>query len=143
LLSHESVKSLFAWTSDTKCSKNEEHSNLHVNSPSIAYLTHHLVVCFSYKCKHIPNIAFNWSSGFLQGQFIPVTSYVGCSPITSHHVRMSESRLGPSQRHPEEGRVPPGVHPVILQQEKYHPRGQRQVYCFVRQRGTKGPIPDP
>jgi hypothetical protein len=37
---------------------------------------------------------------------------------------MFGSQLGRSQCHPEEGRVRPGVHPMFLQQEKYHPGGR-------------------
>jgi hypothetical protein len=58
-------------------------------------------------------------------------------------MRTSGSRLGPSQCHLEEGRVPPGVHRVILQQEKYHLGGLRQVYYYVLQEGTQGHVPDP
>jgi hypothetical protein len=38
------------------------------------------------------------------------------------HVRTSGSQLGPSQHRLEEGRVPLGIHPAILQQWKCHPR---------------------
>jgi hypothetical protein len=55
---------------------------------------------------------------------------------------MSRSGLGPSQHQPEEGRFPPGVHLVFLQQVEYHPGGRRQVYRNVLQEGTQGSCPD-
>jgi hypothetical protein len=58
-------------------------------------------------------------------------------------MRTLRSRLGPSQRCPEEGRVPLRVYPAFLQQEKYHPRGRQQVYHHVLQEDTQGLILDP
>jgi hypothetical protein len=39
------------------------------------------------------------------------------------HMRTARSQVGPSQRHPEEGRITLRVHPVLLQQEKHHSGG--------------------
>jgi hypothetical protein len=52
------------------------------------------------------------------------------------HLRMAGSRLRPSQHCSEEWRVPPGIHPILLQQEECHPRGCRQVDRDVLQEGT-------
>jgi hypothetical protein len=53
------------------------------------------------------------------------------------------NQLGSSQCHSEEGRVPPGVHLVLMQQEEYHLGGQQQVDHHVLQEGTQGSSPDP
>jgi hypothetical protein len=59
------------------------------------------------------------------------------------HLRMTMSRLGPGQRCTEDGRVPLGDYPTLLQQEKHHIGGRRQIHHHVLQEGTQGLVLDP
>jgi hypothetical protein len=54
----------------------------------------------------------------------------------SGHVHGIRSRLGLGQHCTEEGRVPPGVYPMLLQQKKHHPEGRRQIHHHVLQERT-------
>jgi hypothetical protein len=53
------------------------------------------------------------------------------------HMHVTRSRLGPGKHCIEEGRVPPEVYPMLLQQEKYHLGGRRQIHHHVNTRDQK------
>jgi hypothetical protein len=52
---------------------------------------------------------------------------------------VDQELTGPRQHCPEERRVPLRVHPVVLQQEKHYPRGQRQIDNYFFKKGLREP----
>jgi hypothetical protein len=58
-------------------------------------------------------------------------------------MRATRSQLGPSQCGTEERKVHTRIVLALLQQEKHHTKGQRQINYHILQEGTQGLVLDP
>jgi hypothetical protein len=94
---------------------------------------------------HLPIIV---GQNMAHGAFHKIGSIVVRLVPTVHqqllgHVHVARCRMGPSQYCTKERRVPTGIYIALLQQEKHHPGGRRQIHYHILQEMTHGLILDP